>query len=180
MMNKLLFGVCLLGVMFLFVACPGSGGDDPIIPDPPHTPQVCVAWAEQDAGGVYQVIVKCKDEGGALTQLGGSLNMNPALDARKPSIAQDIYGWPYVAWEENNTIYAKHWNNLDQVWDSMGDITAAPLLARSGVAQSAVVALGAHAPSISVGQDGIVAVAYIDSTSGVSLLYVRQWDGGAA
>lgn len=149
-------------------------------PPSPHVPKICAAWVEKNSSGVFQLYVKMEtgDNLGTWTQLGTtSLNINAANTATEPSIAQDGYGYPYVAWTENGEVYIKHWNAASGSWELVGDVTT-PFKAKL-TSISAGVTLGEYNPSISVGVDGTLAIAYIDNTSGTSLLLVKKWTGTA-
>ena len=70
-----------------------------------------VAWTEMNAGG-EEVYVK-RFDGGAWTQVGGSLNVVATDGTGLPSIA-NVGGVPYVVWDESNgtadEIYVKRFD----------------------------------------------------------------------
>lgn len=168
-------------VLFLSASCDeDSYKNDIQWPPSPHVPKICAAWVEQNAGGVSQLYVKMEtgDNLGTWTQLGTtSLNINAGNSAFTPSIAQDSNGYPYVAWTEGWQVYIKHWNSTTNTWDLLGDVTGT-LKAKLSSPYPAYVG-GEQEPSISVGVDGTLAIAYTDNTSGTSRLLVKKWTGSA-
>lgn len=105
------------------------------------------------------------------------MNINVANGANKPSIAQDANGNPYVAWSEKDKVYVKHWNADTNSWDLLGDVSGSFKARLSSI--SSAVTIGEIEPSISVGLDGTLGIAYVDNTSGASLLLVKKWTGTA-
>jgi len=109
----------------------------PVIAFSGATPHV--AWQEASATG-SQIYVR-RWSGTGWTQLGGSLNRDPAQSAAAPAIA--IAGaTPYVAWQEatadGQRVHVSHWDGAVWVADGGGlnldaaDIAAAPALMIQG------------------------------------------------
>jgi hypothetical protein len=115
----------------------------PVIAFSAATPYV--AWQEASAVG-SQIYVR-RWNGSAWTQLGGSLNRDPAQSAAAPAIA--VAGaTPYVAWQETTAngqrVHVSHWDGA--VWVADG---AALNLDAAGVAAAPALTIQGTVPYVS-------------------------------
>lgn len=112
-------------------------------------------------------------------QMGGALDVNPAMNSRNPSLAVNAQGSLYAAWSEDSTglnsmkVIVKRW-------------AAAPFNTwiQVGAALNVDLNKAAFKPAIAVGTDGRPVVAFHECNSGVFPttdvcdVYVRQYDAG--
>jgi hypothetical protein len=138
-----------------------------------------VAWQENTTTGQSEIYIKRWDPasltwvrmaGGMLTQDNVS-NINGLSQSPAIGVAGD--GKPVVVWQDNYPgafkIYAKRWSGT--AWVAMG----AGSTAGNGISGAGT----AGAPSMAMGADGFPIVAWADSSSGQSEIYVRRWDGAS-
>src|SRR3990170_6792748 len=125
-----------------------------------------ITWAEVDANGVSRVYVR-HQEGQEWVLDGGSLNHSLTGHAASPSLAV-MGGHLYAAWSEINAkhvsqVYVKEWDG--ERWIPVGEsLNINP----AGSASSPVLS----------GNEATLYAAWTEvNPSGVSLLYVKQWDG---
>jgi hypothetical protein len=91
-----------------------------------------------------------------------------------PSLAIAPDGMPYVAWEDSSSgdgeIYVRRWNGSS--WEEVGTGSASGggISNNSGTSGS---------PSLAITPDGTLYVAWADSSSGDSEIYVRRWNGSS-
>lgn len=123
-----------------------------------------VTWSERDAAGRFQIYVR-RWNGATWTQLGGSLNREPASSATAPSIAA-FEGVPYVAWREEiagvSHLFVSYWDGA--AWTPAGNVLNSP-----GLAQ---------ASELSLHSDGETLSAVWRETLGVGRVHLARWDGG--
>ena len=145
---------------------PSQGAANPALSAAGPIPYL--AWCEYNPQRVYQLYVKQRSADGWHLNGSGSLNISPARDAIRPTLA--LQGSvPYLAWAELSDlnyyqIYVKRWNGSS--WDALG--------------QSLNMNPENHAlnPSIAVLGDSPY-VAWIETDEkGIFQLHVKHWDQG--
>ncbi len=135
-----------------------------------------LAWQDNSSGN-EEIYVRQWDgttwtEVGAGSASGGGIS-NTSDNSVHPALALSAEGVPYLAWEEEQVgtseIYVRQWDGSN--WVEVGTGSASD----GGISNNAGDSL--H-PSLAV-SGGTVYVAWEDTSSGDSQIYVRQWDGSS-
>ena len=136
-----------------------------------------VAWADNRSGN-YEIYL-ARHTVDTWSQLAGSAEQGgvsaTAGSSRNPSLALNGAGQPMVAWvefgEEGGNIRVARFNSAlnsgQGGWEALGDSLAAGGMSGTGAADRPVILMVGGRP----------VVAWLDSSSGVSQVYVRQFDG---
>jgi hypothetical protein len=142
---------------------------------PDGTPYV--AW-EDDSGGDSEIYVRrwngsIWEEVGSGSASGGGISDNSGW-SESPSVAVAGDGRPYVAWYDDSggdrEIYVRCWNGSN--WEEVGSGSASG----GGISDNDG---WSYDPSLAVAPDGRPYVAWNDSSSGDSEIYVRRWNGSS-
>ncbi len=137
---------------------------------------VFVAWQDSSSGN-SDIYVKWWNgsqwaELGAGSASGGGISNNGTL-SRKPSVAVDALGRPYVAWSDQNAgvgeIYVKRWNG--SYWEEV----VAGSASGGGISNNAGESTD---PVVAAGDDGTIFVAWSDDSAGDSEIYIRKYKDG--
>jgi len=112
-------------------------------------------------------------EMGSGSASGGGIS-NSVGTALSPSLAIGPDGAPIVAWSNfsssgNQEIYMRRWNGLG--WKEMGSEASG-----GGISNNAG---NSSWPSLAIGPDGTLIVAWQDDSSGNQEIYARRWNGSA-
>lgn len=154
-----------------------NGGDssEPSVGVAPNG-AVYVAWQDRSSGN-SDIYVKWWNgsawaEVGAGSATGGGISSNATL-SRKPSVAVDTLGRPYVAWSDQRAnvgeIFVKRWNG--SYWEEVGGASATGGGISNNSGESAD-------PVVAAGDDGSIFVAWSDDLAGDSEIYVRKYKDG--
>jgi len=141
-----------------------------------------VAWHDlsQGAGEIY---VKrwngtAWESVGAGSASGGGISNNPG-ESYDASLAITPEGVPWVAWTNlpapgsgstDSEIYVRRFDGASWVEVGAGSATGGGISNNSGISEE---------PSIAIGSDGSVFVAWTDDSSGDAEIYVKRWSGSA-
>jgi hypothetical protein len=141
------------------------------------TGDVYVVWRD-DSDGDNEIYVKKYDgnwgelnDASVISSASAGGISNNAGNSLTPSIAIDIAGNIYVAWEDDSDgdpeIYVKRWNESNSTWDL--DIATT-----GGISDNAT---NSVTPSIAIDSTNRVYVAWEDDPNGTHEIYVKMWDG---
>ena len=138
-----------------------------------------VAWADSRNGNFE--IYLLRHNGGAWQELAGSAHdggISATLgESRRPTIAFDATGAPIVAWTEitgsGSNIYVARYNSSANgglgAWEALGTSLNSGGISGTGAADNAQIVLSSAGP----------VVAWLDSSSGTTQVYVKQFTGGS-
>ncbi len=132
-----------------------------------------VAWSDNRAG-VYQIYV-ARDSSTGWAELAGSAQgggiSNGTADSLAPSIALDSAGYPVVAWTQTSNIYVAEYsptaNSGAGGWVALGTSLGSGGISKTNDAHDAQIVNTTAGPT----------VAWLDTTSGVANIFIRQYTG---
>jgi hypothetical protein len=114
------------------------------------------------------------EEVGPGSASGGGISQTDV--AESPSIAVDVQGMPYVAWDDtnlstnNSEIYLRRWSGSS--WEEVGPSSASA----GGISQNDG---RSFEPSLAIAVDGRAYIAWYDESSGNFEIYVQRWSGSS-
>lgn len=141
-----------------------------------------VAWHDlsQGAGEIYvrRWNGTIWEEVGAGSASGGGISNNSG-ESYEASLAITPEGEPWVAWtnlpdagsgSSNGEIYVRRFDGTAWVEVGAGSATGGGISNNAGISEE---------PSLAIGNDGSVFVAWTDDSSGDAEIYVKRWNGSA-
>jgi hypothetical protein len=136
---------------------------------PDGTPYV--AWSDPNDGD-HEIYIRrwsgsSWEEVGAGSASGGGIS-NDTRHSAFPSVAISTSGMPYVAWEQNTTIYILQWSG--SAWEEVGTGSA------SGGGISGYDGYS-FSPSLAIEPGGLPYVAWVNESDGSYEIFVRRWNG---